>query len=237
MSPTFAYGKNGKRHAYYVSAPLQRAIKLPTGDIGRLPAEPFEALVLGRLRKLSGRPDADVDVLLPMLLQVDLETHGIRLTLERSALLAGGGQSAISQLQSRLVPGDELLCETRNGALQLIVPMRPVFRGGRTWIVRPNGQAAVEKSAPDRQLLKALAQAHAGLAAHDAAPSMSVEQHRRARSLPDSYIRRLMGLAFLAPDIQRAILAGRQPAGLTGQQLLQTGVPLAWADQRSALGF
>jgi len=46
-----------------------------------------------------------------------------------------------------------------------------------------------------------------------------------------------MGAAFLAPDIQRAILEGRQPAGLTAAQLMNAGIPLAWADQRKALGF
>jgi hypothetical protein len=59
----------------------------------------------------------------------------------------------------------------------------------------------------------------------------------RRRGLPESYLRKMAGLAFLAPDIQRAMLEGRQPAGLTGQQLVQQGVPLAWADQRETLGF
>ncbi len=58
-----------------------------------------------------------------------------------------------------------------------------------------------------------------------------------ARSPADSYIRRLTPLAFLAPDIQRAILEGRQPPGLTLQQLISKPLPLAWIDQRRALGF
>jgi hypothetical protein len=62
-------------------------------------------------------------------------------------------------------------------------------------------------------------------------------QWRRAESVPNSYLRRIVRLAFLAPDIQRAILEGRQPPGLTAQQLAQRGLPLAWADQREALGF
>jgi hypothetical protein len=103
-------------------------------------------------------------------------------------------------------------------------------------MVRPNGQDAV-RGQPDRQLLKALAQAHAGVATHEAAPTLSPVQWGRAKSIPDSYLRRIMGLAFLAPDIQRAIFEGRQPAGLTAVQLIAAGVPLAWADQRAALGF
>lgn len=46
-----------------------------------------------------------------------------------------------------------------------------------------------------------------------------------------------MALAFLAPDIQKAILTGRQPAGLSFTKILAEGVPLAWADQQERFGF
>jgi hypothetical protein len=39
------------------------------------------------------------------------------------------------------------------------------------------------------------------------------------------YDRRLLCLAFLAPDIQRDILAGRQPPGLSLQRLVLGGIP------------
>jgi site-specific DNA recombinase len=51
-------------------------------------------------------------------------------------------------------------------------------------------------------------------------------------------IGRRIRLAFLAPDIVEAILEGRQPADLNLTRLKQLGqLPLAWADQRSLLGF
>ena len=50
------------------------------------------------------------------------------------------------------------------------------------------------------------------------------------------YHRRLLRLAFLAPNIQRAILAGRQPAGLTLKQLLDQQLPLLWTDQVGVFG-
>jgi site-specific DNA recombinase len=53
-----------------------------------------------------------------------------------------------------------------------------------------------------------------------------------------SYATRLMRLAFLAPDIVAAILAGKQPPGLTANRLMaDTRLPLDWRDQRAALGF
>jgi len=53
----------------------------------------------------------------------------------------------------------------------------------------------------------------------------------------DSYLRRLVPLAFLAPDIQEAIMDGRQPAGLTLQSLRDREIPMSWTDQREQLGF
>jgi hypothetical protein len=45
-------------------------------------------------------------------------------------------------------------------------------------------------------------------------------------------------LAYLAPDITCAILEGRQPPGLTFAKLTAAaGLPLAWPEQRKALGF
>ena len=52
------------------------------------------------------------------------------------------------------------------------------------------------------------------------------------------YATRLVRLAFLAPDIVAAILAGKQPPGLTANKLMaDTRLPLDWRDQRAALGF
>jgi site-specific DNA recombinase len=48
----------------------------------------------------------------------------------------------------------------------------------------------------------------------------------------------LLRLTFLAPDIVRAILDGKQPATLTARRLMaDTRLPLAWAEQRARLGF
>ena len=52
-----------------------------------------------------------------------------------------------------------------------------------------------------------------------------------------SYFTRLVRLSYLAPDITHAILDGRQPRDLTAEKLLDSRLPLAWHDQRTALGF
>ena len=41
----------------------------------------------------------------------------------------------------------------------------------------------------------------------------------------------------MTKDIQRAILEGRQPTGLTLSTLLSVPLPLDWQEQRRQLGF
>jgi hypothetical protein len=53
-----------------------------------------------------------------------------------------------------------------------------------------------------------------------------------------SYFTRLFRLSFLAPDITKAILQGRQPTELSAIKLMRAGrFASAWSDQRRQLGF
>lgn len=47
----------------------------------------------------------------------------------------------------------------------------------------------------------------------------------------------ILRLALLAPDIQQAILAGRQPPAFNLERFKKITVPLAWSEQREVLGF
>ncbi len=56
--------------------------------------------------------------------------------------------------------------------------------------------------------------------------------------LSSSYFTRMLRLSFLAPDITRAILHGRQPADLNAHKLMvDTRAPIGWDEQRAGLGF
>jgi hypothetical protein len=66
----------------------------------------------------------------------------------------------------------------------------------------------------------------------------------RARSLRDiaerdgitrRYIRRLVDLAFLSPQLVAAILQGRQPVALTATRLTELDLPFDWAEQHRLL--
>lgn len=50
----------------------------------------------------------------------------------------------------------------------------------------------------------------------------------------ESYVRRILGYAFLAPDIVESILDERQPHDLTFEKL-RGKLPMSWAEQRSTI--
>lgn len=49
--------------------------------------------------------------------------------------------------------------------------------------------------------------------------------------------RKAAGGAFLASDIQKQIIAGRQPRGLTLERLLNEPIAASWSAQREQFGF
>ncbi|WP_066548819.1 MULTISPECIES: hypothetical protein [unclassified Sphingomonas] len=79
-------------------------------------------------------------------------------------------------------------------------------------------------------LIAALRKAHAILGAERGLPTLDT-----APTSP--YDRNIRRLAFLAPDIQRAILDGRQPHHLNLKALKHVELPLNWSRQREMLRF
>ena len=56
--------------------------------------------------------------------------------------------------------------------------------------------------------------------------------------LSRSYFTRVFRLSFLAPEITKAIIQGRQPRGFNAINLMRAGqFALQWPDQRRELGF
>jgi hypothetical protein len=73
---------------------------------------------------------------------------------------------------------------------------------------------------------------------HAESQAASVGAIAREEGVTQSYVARVMRLAFLAPDITQAILDGRQPDQVTANRLvLWSQLPLAWPEQRKSLGF
>ena len=90
----------------------------------------------------------------------------------------------------------------------------------------------------DPILVKTIARAHAWSEELLSGRAISMAKIASHSDVSDSYVRKLLPLAFLAPDIVSAILAGKQPSHLTTQMLIyQIDIPLDWQQQKQALGF
>ena len=94
------------------------------------------------------------------------------------------------------------------------------------------GQA---EPAPDATLIRLLAKAHHWCDELRKGMTLTEIAHREGHS--DSYIRSRTPLAFLSPKIQTSILAGTQPADLSLERIVRSGIALDWAEQEAAFGF
>ena len=121
-------------------------------------------------------------------------------------------------------------------SLRHIVPARIKRRGVETRLVLkgPDTQAAK----PDPALIKAIARAHKWFDGLATGRARSFSEIAKKEGVSDRYVSHLMPLAFLAPDIVEAILAGTQPADLTAETLIKRmNLPRDWAAQRALLRF
>ena len=98
----------------------------------------------------------------------------------------------------------------------------------------PEGAAApASKPTPRRDADQGrLCARTAGAAGSRAGRPRSITDLAEQEGVTDAYVRRLLPLTCLAPDIVEAIFDGRQPKGLRLAELLGNG-PLAWNKQRS----
>ena len=216
MSPTFSYGRGGRLYRYYVSAPLQQGARRDPSDtaIRRISAPPLEVALATVLRRvIPGCPDDPIT----LVVRAELHDQSLHCLLPIDRIVA---------MRQRLEPHERLEPDPVDARLaRLHLPL--VRRRGETWVLK--GQSPGHM--PDPVLVKALRSAHAMLHHDDAGLPVLV-------TAPDTpYRRQLVRLAFLAPEIQRAIVEGRQSAGVTLTQLLKGPIPLAWPQQAVQIGI
>ena len=77
-----------------------------------------------------------------------------------------------------------------------------------------------------------------GFASRDQLLAMSDDDVSAMQVTQYRHLERTARLAYLAPDIVRAILEGRQPKALNARTLARLGLlPLCWSEQKAMLGF
>lgn len=90
----------------------------------------------------------------------------------------------------------------------------------------------------DAKLVKLLSKAHQWFGDLSMGKVNSLQEIADREQLDRQYVSRIIQLVFLAPDIVRTILSGKQPEPLTVDKLVRSvPLPVSWKAQRSMLGF
>jgi site-specific DNA recombinase len=258
MTPSHAV-KQGTRYRYYVSRPLITKDQTESSAGLRIPAPEIEQLVASRVRQWLLDPGSIYSAtrLLEPSAQRQLVGRAAQFAKSWPGLPATRQRALLTALIERIDAGtnqiDIHIRPTGLGALldvaaavlpnatdaetqTLSVPVK-LRRCGRE-IRMLVGTDPFARAQPDMRLIKLLIRAHrfnAALVGSDGVPFATLAKQE---GVSPSYFTRLVRLSYLAPDITRAILDGRQPPDLTADKLLvHSRLPLAWQEQRNVLGF
>lgn len=218
MSPV-ATRQGDRTYRYYVSTDVQRGEPRASKGRHRVVAHAIETAVVDALREVTGDLQADWLDLRSLVASVMLIDDSVRV------MFAPGLESRASR-RSR-----HELVETSDG-LMMALSLNLTKRGGRSWMTA-SADTPTNRRRIDKVLVAGLRRAHRELRQAGANVMLQKPDWREMSGIADPYTRKLVRLAFLAPDIQQAIMDGQQPVGLT----LQAEIPSSWDAQRRALGF
>lgn len=122
-------------------------------------------------------------------------------------------------------------------ALRIMVPVRLRTWGGETVIEGPNRTPATTGDHLDSNLIAAIAKAHQWKEALATGTAASFRAIAHKAGCTEGYVRHIVALAFLAPEITAAILRGIQPRHLTVDRIVRTDIPMSWREQRAMFGL
>jgi hypothetical protein len=258
LCPTHA-NKRGRRYRYYISQRLVHDAHKQT-DGWRLPAKEIEMVVTGALagylkdslqlidnlglvgvspdvtEAVVQKASSTANIIINSDLAVQrglLEKLVSRVTLAPTAIVIDIRRAALA----RYVLGHETKQRSAHDEqIALSVPVCLKRRGVETKLVIRSADPRL--AAPDRNLISLVAQAHQWIETLATGDSEGVQEIAKRDGIDPSDVGRILQLAFLAPDIVDAILAGRQPIDLTAKRLKRIGtLPMDWDSQRRVLGF
>src|SRR6266850_2403649 len=249
--------KKGRRYRYYVSAALITQAGADHAQGWRLPAQEIEdavirvltdaltspAMLLERFgtagipsdqtRKMLDRatrfaaalrrsPAERAKVVRDLVENVVIEENIIRIKVRRGRVFAGAVVPPSSENPS-------------DSPIELEAPVAFRRRGTEMRLVLPGVATQNESSRCDPTLIKALARGRAWFEELAAGRARSLRELAERDGITRRYVRRLVDLAFLSPELVEVILQDRQPVDLTATRLSELDLPLDWTDQRSLL--
>jgi site-specific DNA recombinase len=249
LTPSHAV-KNGRRYRYYVSAALISGTGTDHGQGLRLPAREVEDTVITILFDALSSPTTSFD----RFGTANMSGDQIRRLLGRARRLAAtlsassGQRTAIirglvdkvivdDHLLTIRVRRDALLGETvasPAGKLSFELKAAIAFRrcGTETKLVLPEQNRSARC---DPALLRTIARGRAWFKELATGRTRSLQELATREGITRRYIRRLVNLAFLSPQLVEAILQGRQPTALTATRLSELDLPLDWREQHRLL--
>jgi len=141
-------------------------------------------------------------------------------------------------MRDEAVQAEQAALVESDGRLVVVIPMRFKRRNGRKEILLSSGgtappaagASAVDSPAVQKQLVIAMARAHRWQALLDQGRFKTITDLAAAVKLDTGYVRRILGLSLLSPDLVRAVLDGTEANGLSLNRLV-AGVPAKWEEQ------
>jgi hypothetical protein len=255
--------KNGKRYRYYVS---QLAIKNPGSSQSprsRIPAGDVERLILTKLQEFLQSPRDLLDALSERkekavaartivaaahdwasritsvaatetralmhrwVSRITVCSRSVDILIDRRAL-----RQTLLGYSGSLTPGPN----EQNGLITLTSKAQLQRFGGEVrFTLVPNSSDKLQsRTVPS--LIKAVARAQKWFEQIVRGEQLSCRSVAQAEGLDERYVSRILQFAFLAPDIVKSIVNGRQPASLSLEHF-RTHLPISWDAQRRQLGL
>jgi site-specific DNA recombinase len=169
----------------------------------------------------TGSPASQSEIVAALVRRITLAQDRVTIEIKHEGL--------VERLLEKEAPS--ALERKHHQAITIKVPVRFRRRGVEAKLVVLDQQYPA--SEPDANLVKAVARAHEWFGRILRCEANGVGDIARAERLDRSYVTRSLCLAFLAPEITKAVLEGRQPPELTAKRLIcfALKIPLLWVDQ------
>ncbi|WP_347310831.1 recombinase family protein [Defluviimonas sp. SAOS-178_SWC] len=240
LTPSHSKTRNGTRLRYYISNRLAARSGETHPGAWRLPAEELETRITGLVRSMLSRPGFIASLLAGAAADVIAEASSGLLGMIEDAtpdeLLA-----FVERIE--IVPGTLMLKLSAGSIAERLAadpdhidadrlvsghPFQYRKRGVETKIVLADAPTGC-----DDTLIRNIARAHVWF--EDIKTGRSFDEIAAAAGTSKRRVQDMIGLAFLAPDIVRDVLDGKQPVGFTSAWCKSRDLPSEWSDQRALL--
>lgn len=229
LSPTFSVKKGNRRYPYYVSAPTVGYRKTGAEEVFRVPAQAIEELVKDRIAAIL---DADVNELERCRLRKVIGRVTVHKEFVELKIDHGVSGVHVTRLEGC---GDQIVVNQKNVLIRIRVTLRR--RDKRLVFLNSTGCEVIGVGALDTVLLKGVSKAWRWRELLEENEVVSVRELSRREKCSEGYIRRILPLAFLAPDILESILDGTQPSSIDLKSIIANTIPLSWEAQRHQFGY